>query len=141
MSGVRTHPQKIQLFRSGLIETIRPDGPKKHDQWGLSMIAFIIWSIVALVIIGIGIYSFVSKKPVGFFSGIEPPKVKDTKKYNRAVALLWFIYGTAFELLALPFLFAGGSALIAITVIGGTIALSIALPIVYSLVILKKYQE
>ena len=54
---------------------------------------------------------------------------------------LWFIYGTAFELLALPFLFAEGNVLNAIIVVGGTIAISIALPIVYSLVILRKFSE
>ncbi len=105
------------------------------------MVAFIIWSLVAVSIIGIGIYSFVSKKPVGFFSGIEPPKIKDTKKYNHVVAILWFVYGLLFELLALPFLFAKGSVLIAIVVVAGTIVISIALPIVYSLVILKKFEE
>lgn len=105
------------------------------------MVAFIIWSLVALVIIGIGIYSFVSKKPVGFFSGIEPPKINDTKKYNHSVALLWFIYGILFELLALPFLFVKGNLLISMCVVAGTIVISIALPIVYSLVILRKFSE
>jgi hypothetical protein len=105
------------------------------------MVAFIIWSSVAVIIFGIGIYSLLAKKAVGFYSGIEPPKVTDTKKYNRAVAILWFIYGTAFELLALPFLFAEGNVLNAIIVVGGTIAISIALPIVYSLVILRKFRE
>lgn len=105
------------------------------------MVAFIIWSIVAAIIIGIGIYSLLAKNPVGFYSGIEPPKIKDTKKYNHAVAILWFIYGTLFELLALPFLFANGSVMVAIIVVAGTIVISIALPIVYSLVILRKFKE
>ena len=43
------------------------------------MVAFIIWSSVALIIFGIGIYSLLAKKAVGFYSGIEPPKVTDTK--------------------------------------------------------------
>ena len=105
------------------------------------MVAFIIWSIVAAIIIGIGIYSLLAKNPVGFYSGIEPPKIKETQKYNRAVAILWFIYGILFELLALPFLFANGSVIVAIIVVAGTIVISIALPIVYSLVILKKFKE
>ena len=59
---------------------------------------FIIWSVVALVLAGIGIWDWNSKTAVGFYSGIKPPEVKDVKKYNHAVAKLWFIYALIFEI-------------------------------------------
>ena len=105
------------------------------------MFAFIICSVVALILIGIGVYSLVAKKPVSFYSGIEAPKVTDTKKYNRAVAVLWFVYGILLELFATPFLFMKNNLVVIFITLGGTIAVSIALPIIYSLVIVKKYEE
>ena len=68
---------------------------------------FIIWSIIALVLIGIGIWAWKSNKAVGFFSGVKPPEVSDARKYNHSVAVLWFAYAVLFELLGLPFLFQG----------------------------------
>ena len=53
------------------------------------IIAFGIWTIAAFVFAGIGISAGKSKKPVGFFTTVEPPKVTDVKKYNHAVSLLW----------------------------------------------------
>jgi hypothetical protein len=35
---------------------------------------------------------------VGFFAGVEPPKVTDVRKYNRVVAWLWFGYAGLMEL-------------------------------------------
>ena len=54
---------------------------------------------------GIGVWALKSKKAVGFFAGVKPPEVSDVRKYNRAVAVLWFAYAALFELLGLPFLF------------------------------------
>ena len=55
----------------------------------------VIWSAVALLIVGVGIWSWKSPKAIGFFAGVEPPKVKDVQKYNRAVACLWFVYAAS----------------------------------------------
>ena len=69
------------------------------------IIAFGIWTIVALVFAGIGIGAGRSKKPVGFFTTVEPPKVTDVKKYNHAVSLLWIVVAVIFEAMGIPFLF------------------------------------
>ena len=69
------------------------------------IIGFIIWSIVFLVILGIGIWSWHSGKAVGFFSGVKPPEVTDVRRYNRSVATLWFVYAALFESLGIPLLF------------------------------------
>ena len=46
------------------------------------IMGFVIWSIVFAIMLGIGIWSYRSEKPVGFFTGTKPPEVKDAKKYN-----------------------------------------------------------
>jgi len=106
------------------------------------MASFIILSVIALLIIGIGVYSFAAKKPVSFFAGVFPSDITDVKRYNRSVAFLWFAYAIAIELIALPLLFLKqNDVLYHIFVYAGVIAISIALPIVYSLVILKKFSK
>ena len=66
---------------------------------------FLIWTVISLILIGIGILDWRSEKAVGFFTGVKPPEVTDVRKYNHAVAILWFVYAFLFELLGLPFLF------------------------------------
>ena len=66
---------------------------------------FVIWSIVFLVLLGVGIRAWKSDKAVGFFTGTKPPEVTDVRKYNRSVAVLWFAYAGLFEFLGLPLLF------------------------------------
>lgn len=51
---------------------------------------FVIWSIVFLVLLGIGIWAWESEKAVGFYTGTKPPEVTDVRKYNRSIAVLWF---------------------------------------------------
>ena len=53
----------------------------------------------------IGVVDLKSKKPVGFFTGVKPPKITDVKNYNKAVAMLWFVTGIVFELIGVPFLY------------------------------------
>ena len=43
------------------------------------IIAFVIWSIVALVFVALSIMCYKSKEPVGFFTGVKPPEVTDVK--------------------------------------------------------------
>ena len=67
-------------------------------------IAFCIWSLAALLFVGIGISCLVSKKPVGFYANTDVPKVTDVIAYNRAMAILWFAFAVGFEWLGLPLL-------------------------------------
>ena len=100
----------------------------------------ITWSSVTILIIGIGIWSWKSKKPAGFYAGVEPPKVKNVRKYNHAVAFMWFAYAILFELLGLPFLFQKQNSPMFILTILGVVAITIALAIVYNR-ILAKYRD
>lgn len=107
------------------------------------VIGFLIWTLVGCSFIAYGIYLMFSKRevPVGFWAGEkEPPQVTDVKGYNRALGKLFCGYGVALILLGLPMLGGQNNAWVIFTVLGAAWA-SIALAIVYSTVILKKYQK
>ena len=101
---------------------------------------FVIWSIVFLVLLGIGIRAWKSNKAVGFYTGTKPPEVTDVRKYNRSVAILWFVYAGLFELLGLPFLFLKHNEVGFLWAVLGVVAITIALMIVYNR-ILRKYEQ
>lgn len=59
---------------------------------------FLIYGIVAIVIIIIGINQCRSKTPVGFLGSEEPPSEKeltDVSAYNKAHGKMWMLYGIA----------------------------------------------
>ncbi len=69
------------------------------------MIAFLIWSCCGIFFFSIGLYSFIAKKPVGFWANdCAPIMVTDMKKYNAAVGKLWIGFSFYFMILGLPFL-------------------------------------
>ncbi|MCR5768805.1 MAG: hypothetical protein K6G45_09995 [Lachnospiraceae bacterium] len=98
------------------------------------IIAFIIWSVCCAVFIVIGIIDWRSKKPVGFFTGVKPPEVTDTIKYNRAVAKLWFVVAILFEILGIPFLFAKQNSPVYILTLVGTVFCMLGLAIGYTFI-------
>ncbi len=101
------------------------------------LIGFLIWSIVALVFVGIGLSAWRAKEPVGFFTGVEPPKVKNAKKYNHAVSILWFSYAVLLEILGLPLLFLKQNSPGFVISILGTVFISIGLAVAYNLILSK----
>ncbi len=103
------------------------------------IIAFIIWSLVSAILFGISVLAWRSKKPVGFFTGVKPFEVNDTKKYNHSVAALWFVYAILIEICGIPLLFLEQNSVGFIPVILGVVVITIALLIVYSQ-IEKKYR-
>lgn len=103
-------------------------------------IAFIIWSLIGCMFICMGIYSCVSKTPMGFWANAEVFEVSDVKKYNYAMAKLFCIFGMVQIVLGIPLLAGQNSAWILLSVAGIMIE-SIAAMIVYSLVIEKKYKK
>ena len=104
------------------------------------IIGFVIWSIVFLVLLGIGIWAWKSDKAVSFYTGAKPPEVTDVRKYNRSVAILWFSYAVLFELLGLPCLSQEKKINGFLWSIAGVPLISIALMIVYNR-ILRKYEK
>lgn len=97
------------------------------------MIPFIIWTVVALVFVIIGISCRTSKETVGFFSGVEPPKIpaENVKKYNAAVAGIWFIFAGILEVLGIPLLFFGQNSPVFIVTLLGTVFLVIGIVVAY----------
>ena len=99
------------------------------------MAGFIIWSAVALLLLGLALKTWCSKKTASFYTGVKAPEVRDVRKYNHAVALLWAFYAAAFELLGIPILFlAKNKALIAVILLGVPL-LSIGLVIAYQAIL------
>lgn len=68
--------------------------------------------VCIMPILIIGIVQYRSKKPVGFWSGVEPPKeeeITDLKAYNQKHGLMWIFYGIGFILCFLSGFFFGGN--------------------------------
>ena len=104
------------------------------------IIAFIIWSVITLVFIVIGIISWRSEKPAGFFTGVKPPEVNDVVKYNHSVGTIWFVYAGLFEIFGVPFLFLKQNSAGFIIPMLGVVFSSIGLAVAYTFV-LAKYQK
>ena len=101
---------------------------------------FLIWTLICILLLGIGIWCWKSEKAVHFFTGVKPPAVTDVRKYNRSVAVLWFVYAALFELLGLPFLFLKQNAAGFLLCIAGVPVISLALMLVYTR-ILRRYEQ
>lgn len=103
------------------------------------MFAFILWTLCCCLLLGIGVSSFFAKKPVGFFANAKPFPVKNVKGYNRACGILFICYSLVCMAAGIPLLFPQNSIVILFSV-GGMVIATIALILVYVLVIEKKYR-
>lgn len=92
--------------------------------------AFISFVSVGLLFIGIGVFSLKSKKPVSFFTfyKVTENEVSDAKAYNKAVGILWVIYGVFWALLGSLFIFLGET-------IGGIFIMFLSFPSVIVLIL------
>lgn len=106
------------------------------------LIAFIIWTIMGILFIAMGIYDMNSKKakPFGFWANTEVTPIEDVKGYNRALGILWCVYGVLFTLIGLPLLNEQNSGLIIIPILGAML-ISIAAMMVYVVGIESKYRK
>lgn len=71
------------------------------------ILAFILWSLCALVLAGMGVACRRAKQPMAFFANAEAPKVRDARGYNRALSNVCLIGAALLELTGLPLLLAG----------------------------------
>ena len=108
------------------------------------LIAFIIWAIMGVFFIVMGIYDMNSKraKPFGFWANAEVGPIEDVKGYNRALGMLWCVYGVLFMVIGVPLLILNeqNAGLIMIPVIGGML-ISIGAMAVYTVGIEAKYRK
>ena len=62
------------------------------------VIYLVIVCIAALILIGIGVSQVRSKDPVGFYSGVKPPKEEqliDVEAWNKKHGTMWILYGAS----------------------------------------------
>lgn len=104
-----------------------------------NMVGFIAWSIVGGIFLCLAVYSWFARKPVGFWANTKIPEVTDIKKYNRALSILFCLFGIVLIALGLPLLAGEDSAWVLLSVVGVMLE-SIAAMAVYTLVIEKKYK-
>ena len=104
------------------------------------IIAFVIWTCVAFLFLGIAIYCRTCKNPVGFYTFQEAPVIKDIQGYNKAVSKLWMLYSIVFFIYGIPFLFLKQNSPFFIFLIFPVIFGSIALLLAYSK-IEEKYRD
>ena len=69
------------------------------------IMGFVIWSLIAVMFVGIGINCCKSEEAVGFFTFTKPPVIDNIKGYNHAVAVLWFVSAVVYEIIGVPLLF------------------------------------
>ena len=106
------------------------------------LIAVVIWGITGVLFIVIGIYEFHSKKtkPFGFWANAEVTSIEDVKGYNRALGVLWCVYGVLFTLIGLPLLDGQNSGMIMVPILGAML-LSVAAMVAYVVGIEPKYRK
>lgn len=105
------------------------------------IIGLVIFSLVALIMIGIGIVQYISKEPVGFYTGQMPPKateLTDVTAWNKKHGSMWIMYGIV--MLAGYFISyqMGDTILAAIPMCGGVI-LPLPVMIGYHHILHKRY--
>ena len=66
------------------------------------MVGYVIYLVIvcvaALILIAIGVSQVKSKEPVGFYSGVKPPKEEqliDVEAWNKKHGIMWILYGVS----------------------------------------------
>ena len=105
------------------------------------LIAFCIWSLSALLFFVFGICTLSAKKPTPFWTPERKIEVSNVKAYNKALAILYFVYSFVILILGIPMLFSSqNSAGFIIPILGLPIA-SILMIAVYVTCIEAKYRR
>ena len=105
------------------------------------LIVVCIWSLSALLFFVFGICTLSAKKPTPFWTHERKIEVSNVKAYNKAVAILYFVYSFVILILGIPMLLSSqNSAGFIIPVLGLPIA-SILVIAVYVMCIEAKYRR
>ena len=106
------------------------------------MMAFIIWTVMGVLFIIMGIVDIFSKKQkaFGFWANAQTLPIENIKGYNRALGILWIVYGVVLILLGIPLIKGDDSPWLIITILG-TMFEAIAAMAVYVTVIEKRYRK
>ena len=101
------------------------------------LIVFCVWSLSSLLFVVFGIFTLSAKKPTVFWTHERKIEVSNVKAYNKALALLYFVYSFVILILGIPM---QNSAGFIIPVLGLPIA-SILMIAVYVVCIESKYRR
>lgn len=96
------------------------------------ILAFVIWSLTAVVFVVLGISTRKSEKAANFWANAKAPEVSDIKKYNSAVSTIWFVFAVLFELLGIPLLYCQQNSPVVLLPLLGTVILIIGIMIAYT---------
>ena len=108
-----------------------------------SIITFIVFLLVAAIMIGIGISQVKSSSPVAFYSGEKPPKAEeltDVHAWNTKHGMMWMIYGIIIMISYLVGYIIGDSILCIIPFCGGLIV-PVIIMIWYHNRLIKMYKK
>lgn len=99
---------------------------------------YLCWLAGDAVTLIFGIYAWLAKEPVRFWTVGQKIQVNSIKKYNHAVAKLWFLLTIGLAAFGLPLISGQNSAWIVVSILG-TVFLSIIVMVIYTR-IEKKYR-
>lgn len=107
---------------------------------------FVIFLLVALIMIGIGVSQLKSKTPVGFYSGEKPfaaEELSDVAAWNKKHGVMWIIYGLViiFSGFAGTFLIGANAGWqLNLVIMGGGVVVPLAWMIGYHERLVRKYK-
>lgn len=105
------------------------------------IMGLVIYLLVAFFMIGIGIVQLRSRKPVGFYSGEQPPsedELTDVHAWNQKHGMMWLCYGGIIIVSALVGTWIGDSIWCTISMCGGVL-LPIIIMIWYHHRLVRRY--
>lgn len=111
-----------------------------------AVMCFMIYLLVALIMIGIGVSQLKSKTPVGFYTGEKPfdaKELSDVRMWNKKHGEMWIVYGIIIILsgLAGTFLIGADTAWqLGLAVMGGGVVAPLVWMIGYHERLIRKYK-
>ena len=108
-----------------------------------SIITLVIFLLVAIIMVGTGVFQLTSVSPVGFYSGEVPPRedqLTDVKAWNRKHGMMWIIYGIIIIISYFAGYLIGDSPLCLIPFLGGLLV-PVAVMIHYHDKLIQKYKK
>lgn len=107
------------------------------------LMGLVIYLLVAFFMIGIGIVQLRSRKPVGFYSGEQPPaedELTDVHAWNQKHGMMWLWYGGIIIVSAFIGMWIGDSIWCIIPMCGGVL-LPIIIMIWYHHRLVRRYYK